>query len=125
MAKYDRKNLLNPSTEKNAGGILTTLWRKLLVDAGLVDNVDAMILDYINRSYDPESEKKLNSTNLREYIYGEKMTMKTFVLLLVKILKTKKIVFRIEVTMRNGNIASAELPIDSKMLSQTFDNKKT
>ena len=98
----------------NESGVLAGLWRKILHENGLVNNIDYLVNKYVSRVKGVSSSKtekfKSRSTIVAD-ITARDMTIKTFLYLIFNFLQARNVVITIDITFPNGETRTHSLPI--------------
>jgi len=100
----DNKSLLHkiittPVKSKDSGGILSKLFRKIMTETGLVNAVDSLVELYLK---DSEAQSKRSGltpkkrSQIQTAIKEEDMTWKSFIDLVINLVRVKKIVITID-----------------------------
>lgn len=93
-------------TSKNEGGILSYLWRKIIHEANLKGSLNILIDMYLKRSDITDGRvsniKRKTKSTLVNNIVSSEMTFKTFLDLLIRVLRVKKIIINIKLEHRDG-----------------------
>ncbi len=108
------ENLLKSNTtDKTEGGLLSILWRKILVDLNMTNRIPAMIYRYVNDVNTSSLQvKKKSKSSITNDIISENMTWKVFINLLISILKVKKIRFTVTLEFNNGTKSNHSIDVN-------------
>ena len=96
----NKNKLYSSPKNKTSEGFLSALWRKILVDNGLVEKIPGLLARYSHQANNSETLKNL--TTVKRDVFSENMTIKSFVYLLKNVLQPKKLKFTVSVTWANG-----------------------
>lgn len=89
----------------NEGGVIVRLWRKILYETNLINNIHNLILVYQmknNKNDQMKVRKRKTKSSLIKNIWAPEMTWKTFIYLLENFLNVRKIDISIKLTHDNG-----------------------
>ena len=89
-------------------GILTFLFRRIIVETGYSKILLSLINKYIKRG------GKRAKSSIISAIIDSRMTWNYFIFLLFEILGVKKMKIKIELTLPNGNISEHEVEVEYK-----------
>jgi len=103
------------SPDRTIGGKMANLWRTVLADLDLVDQINGLLSSY-NRKYkaDKSSSSLINSHTLRTNAFADNISLKGLVLLLSNLIHIKKIRFTITLTHSNNIETSHDVELFDK-----------
>lgn len=93
-------------TSNNEGGILACLWRKIIDEAKFKGSLNILIDMYLKRADVTDGRvsnvKRKTKSTLISNIVSSEMTFKTFLDLVIRVLRVKKLVISIKLEHRDG-----------------------
>lgn len=108
-AKFDKP------VSSNEPGVLARLWRKIITENNLTHNLNMLINRYLENSSINQRVKNLkrkNRSTLIDNITASEMSIKTFLYLIFRLLRAKKLDISIKVTFPNGRESIHGISID-------------
>lgn len=110
---------INKPPNKNESGVLTVLWRKILVENNLMPAMGLFVDRYLKK-YDStgsrvSNAKKKNRSTLITNISAPEMSFKCFIDLLFNFLRCKRLDISIKITHENGKTSIHSVSVDSSI----------
>ena len=114
--KFDKE----PSN--NEAGLLATLWRNILRDNNMSPEFLSLLVDeYINTTHKLESDggdvkplKRKSKSTMINNITDTQMTIKTFMDLLLNLIKVRKVAISVKLTYNNGDETVHTVVVNNK-----------
>lgn len=103
-------------------GVLACLWRKILTERKIIPSLGLLIDRYLqdqqlNEENSSNNIKKKNRSTLISNITAKEMTIKTFLDLIINLIKVKKLVIHIEITTIGGETSVHSLSVAGEKTS--------
>lgn len=103
------------ATASNESGTLARLWRKILIETGVISGISFLINRYLTRN-DPTdgrsiTVKKKNRSTLKSDISATQMSFKMFVDLMFNFLGAEKLDIIVKVSWRNKKVTTHSVAI--------------
>lgn len=118
----------NTPVDNNESGVLSALWRNIVLQLNILPAMDVLISRYCNSSStnlgNEQSIKKKTKSTLVANITSTGMTFKTFLDLLFNFLRVKKINISVKLTYANGDESFHSINVDQNAVDYEPDEEK-
>lgn len=96
---------LDNNVANNEGGILSRLWRNVLLDNNLTSSIPFLITRYVSKTMkmDVKNAKRKTKSSLLDNINAQEMTWKTFTNLIFNFINVRKMDITIKLTLSTGD----------------------
>lgn len=109
----------------NEPGVLARLWRKIITENNLKHNLNMLIDRYLETTAINQRVKNLkrkNRSTLIDNITASEMSIKTFLYLIFRVLRAKKLEISIKVTFPNDKESIHGVSIDGSYYNDDKEN---
>lgn len=110
------KIINTPIKSRDSGGILSKLFRKIMIETGLVNAVDSLVESYLRDSKEQSRTTGLapkKRSQIQTSIKEEDMTWKSFIDLVINLLRVKKMVITIELYHTETRVTTHKVEADA------------
>ena len=112
----------NKPIDNNESGVLTALWRNIILQNELLPAMDYLIQKYLNSNkVVVDSIKRKTKSTLIANITSTGMTFKTFLDLIFNFLKAKNLTISVKLTFANGDETVHTINVDPNTTEKTPD----
>ena len=124
--------IFTDKVDNTPGGVLTHLWRKIMVEDGLIPYIDKLTDKYVRNQElsNVSSVKRKNKSTLKMNMTAKSMSFKTFMDLVFNFLPVKAVSFTVKLTYSNGdstehqlNILSNSIKVDNTGIEENEDDE--